>query len=186
MSKAISYALFDAGNQPNGFDHNSFIRGFVLNVRLAKLLYPGWEVVLHTDSAIKQKYPILQDLSIERLIRVVVCEPAPLTKAMLWRMKPIFEMVDDQNRYEYVICRDADSPLSYKERLCVQEWINSGTAAHAITDSVSHDMPMMGGMIGFVSKYFRERTGYESWDQMVKADHPYEVKGTDQQLLSNQ
>lgn len=183
---AISYAFFgvDKGRQENCFDHDSYLRGFMLNIRLARLLYPNWGIILHVDMATFQHYEILRDLQSERLVRIVICDPAPLTKAMLWRMKPMFEFGADQfPKYDYVICRDLDSPLTYKERLCVQEWMNSGKAAHAICDSVSHTIPMMGGMVGFMPRHFTERTWYLTWEKMVNQEFPYEVKGTDQHLL---
>ena len=185
MSNCISYALFDIGKQDGCFEINSYVRGFMFNIRLARLLYPDWKVILHIDGATKQKFPILDDLFRDKIIHIIGCEPAPLTKAMLWRMKPVFERSRDGFPiYEHVICRDLDSPLTYKERLCVQQWIDNGKAAHAITDSVSHDMPMMGGMIGFLPKNFTEYTGIEDFDNLCKGGYSFENKGADQILLS--
>ena len=70
---------------------------------------------------------------------------------MLWRLLPIFEY-----NVERIICRDTDSPLTYREAQMVKEWENSPKVVHAITDSVSHNIPLMGGMIG-LTKHFRDR-----------------------------
>lgn len=183
--KAISYAFFDNGKHPDCFDANSYLRGFLFNIRLAKLLYPDWTIILHLDAETKLKHPIIQDLVADRQIKITICNAAPLTKAMLWRMKPVFEMGSDGfHIYEAVICRDLDSPLTYKERLCVQQWLDHGKAAHAITDSVSHDQPMMGGMIGFLPKNFTQYTGYNDFENMCSGGWPFENKGTDQHLLA--
>lgn len=84
--KAISYALFgfDAERQKDCFDFNSYLRGLTLNIRMARLLYPDWNIVLHVDQNTNNG---LKDLFDALPIEVVICEDAPLTKAMLWRLK---------------------------------------------------------------------------------------------------
>ena len=56
--------------------------------------------------------------------------------------------------------------------------------AHAITDSISHNIPLMGGMIGFIPAYFRHRTGYSSWDEMINVGFDWNRKGADQDFLN--
>ena len=172
MASVISYSLFGYGQRnENSFEFNSYLRGFTLNLRLARLVYPDWKVKIHTDS-----FDYFPDIF--KLCEYAICTPAPLTLAMLWRLKPCFES------YERVICRDLDSPLTLREAKCVKYWEQSGKAAHAITDSISHTIPMMGGMVGFVPAHFREKTGFQTWDEIH--GYNWEQKGADQTFLNNE
>jgi hypothetical protein len=69
----------------------------------------------------------------------------------------------------------------------VQYWINRDKAAHAITDSVSHDVPMLGGMIGFIPRYFMDKTGARTWKQLIDKRNSYNwnAKGNDQSFLTD-
>lgn len=182
MKKAISLSLFGYNKEKHRdcFDFPSYLRGLLMHIRMNRLVYPGWEIVLNTDGPTFKAYA---DLFAALPIKVHINDPMPLTKAMLWRMKPVF----DYNNYSHVICRDLDSPPTYREAQCVQEWINSDLAAHAITDSVSHGVPMLGGMIGFVTGYFPMRTGLQHWADMFKRNegkYNWANKGEDQTFLN--
>ena len=176
----VSYSLFgyDKERHPDCFDFNSYLRGLLINVRLARLLYPGWEFRVHMDAPTYEGWKELFD---SLPIKVVICEAAPLTKAMLWRLMPCFD-----STVEYVICRDLDSPLTYREAQAVQYWMSRETkAAHAITDSISHTIPMLGGMVGFKRKDFSHRTGYPSWyDMFHGCGIDFHRKGADQDFLN--
>jgi hypothetical protein len=177
-NKVISYSLFGYGKvtADNCFEYNSYFRGLTINIRLARLLYPDWMVVLHIDN---ESYQAYESFFNELPIKIVVCEDAPLTKAMLWRMKPCFE------DYEAVLCRDIDSPLTYREAQAVQYWLNNSKCVHAITDSISHNIPMMGGMIGFKPKDFIGTCGYSNWDEMINSSNfDWSRKGADQDFLN--
>lgn len=184
MKNAIAYALFGFGTerQQNCFDFVSYVRGFLMNLKLNRCLFPGWEVVLETDqSTFMGHQALFEQLNNLKDVRVVVNAPAPLTKAMLWRLMPVFEY----NLYDYVICRDCDSPPSYREAQAVQDWINGGKAAHAITDSVSHGIPMLGGMIGFRTGLWPVRSGYQHWGEMfANINIDFNQKGADQTFLN--
>ena len=177
--KAISYSLFGWGKEKHEdcFDFYSYLRGLNINIRLARLLYPDWDILLHVDNS---TYLGFKELFDSLPIKIIICDDAQLTKAMLWRLKPCF------SDYDFIICRDLDSPLTYREAQAVQYWVNKETkAAHAITDSISHNIPMMGGMIGFRPKYFIDITGYSSWEQMTNLDLNWNRKGIDQEFLMN-
>jgi len=181
MKGAIAYSLFgyNRTKHENSFSFETYIRGLLLNIRLNRLLYPNWGIVLQTDYSTFNAYC---DLFGQLPIKVEVNEDnTPLTKAMLWRMKPVF----NYNSYTHVICRDLDSPPTYREAQAVQDWINSDKAAHAITDSVSHTVPMMGGMIGFRPQYFPEYTGYQHWAEFFEGlTIDFTRKGADQDFLN--
>jgi len=180
----ISFSLFgfNKDRQKDCFDFHSYLRGLMINLRLARLLFPDWRVRLHIDQvsydAFERLFELLSGDEWSNIIDIVICDEAPLTKSMLWRLKPAF----DPN-VERFICRDLDSPLTYRDAQAVQDWIESGKAAHAITDSVSHNINMLGGMVGF-TKYFMDKVGVRDWDSLVNQMGGYDRKGADQDLLN--
>ena len=183
--KVISFSLFgyNKGKQENCFDFDSYMRSFMINLRMCRLIYPDWHIILQIDHSTDQHWgTFLKSLPIE----VQVNKDAPLTMAMLWRMKPIFETANNSAKYSHVILRDLDSPVTYREAQAVKVWIDHDKACHAITDSVSHTMPLMGGMIGFIPKYFTDRMNCFTFSDLICKDmgRPWEVKGTDQEFLN--
>lgn len=184
--KAICYSLFghERGQQENCFSFNSYLRGLLINIRMNRLLFPEWKIILQTDRATNDAWGELFDrlpISIE-----VHQNDVPLTLAMLWRLRPAFEFDLAYPKYSHVLCRDLDSIATYREAQAVQYWINKDKAMHAITDSVSHDLPLLGGMIGVIPKYFTERTGCHTWKQLIDKDNSFdwEKKGSDQTFLN--
>jgi hypothetical protein len=147
-----------------------------------RLIFPGWDIILHTDKATYEAFSKLFDnIGIE----VRVCDDAPLCLAMLWRLKPVFEMVENKWKYSHVLCRDLDSPPTYREAQAVKWWTYRDKAMHAITDSVSHNLPLMGGMIGIRPDYFTERVA-QNWNDMIGLwrEIDFNKKGSDQTFLN--
>lgn len=183
MKKCISYSLFGYGKErhPESFDFLSYLRGLMINVRMNRLLYPDWEIVLQTDQETYDAFNVLFD---NIGIQVRVNDTSPLCLAMLWRLKPSFETENGKWKYTHVICRDLDSPPTYREVQAVKYWVNRDKAMHAITDSVSHNLPLLGGMIGMRPAYFNEKVG-NSFDKMLALGRgmSFERKGSDQKFL---
>ena len=183
--KAISYALFgyNKARQENCFDFNSYLRGLMISIRMNRIVYPEWTNVLNTDQetydAFKDLFDGIYDLE------VYINQPEPLCKAMLWRLKPIYVMNGDKPKFSHVICRDLDSPTTKREAQCVQFWLNKGAAIHAITDSVSHNIPLMGGMIGVNTKLWTLRLP-SNYDELIRmgVGIDYNRKGADQTFLN--
>jgi len=183
--KAISYSIFgyDRERVTNCFDFNSYLRGLMLCIRLNRLIYPGWQNILNTDyvtySAFEPLFKYLEDRNI--LIIYKNNNGAQLCEAMLWRLKPLYK-----NGYTHVLCRDLDSLSTYRERQAVDYWIAQETkAAHAITDSVSHDLPMLGGMIGFIREHFTTRTNTNDYNSLLNLKRmDFSAKGSDQIFLN--
>lgn len=183
--KAIVYSLFGYGKerQANCFDFNSYIRGLMINIRMNRLLFPEWNVVLETDSTTYEAFKYLFD---NIGITVNVNKPDPLCLAMLWRLKPVFEQEPNQDwKYTHILCRDLDSPPTWRDAQAVEYWIKRDKALHAITDSVSHNLPLLGGMIGVRPAYFTERVG-QSWEDMISIGREIDFnrKGSDQTFLN--
>jgi hypothetical protein len=187
---AISYSLFGYGTQHDQcLNFKSYLRGLHLNIRVAQVLYPGWEVVVMADeSVLNSPYmELFKKLKEDGKIRLHIVRTAELCTMMLYRLCPIFfNNVDGCIMYDRVLCRDTDSLLSYRERQAVEYWMRGPKMAHAMTDSVSHNIPLMGGMIGFCSGPFRERMGVRSFDDLMKLSSgiDFSRKGADQDFLN--
>lgn len=191
MAKCISYSIFGNENNrlENCFNFHSYLRGLMVNIRLNRLIFPEWETVVHVSgSSYVENEDLFNRINTIKNVRIVVCEDEPLCMAMLWRLKPVFEKDNIGNwKYSHVICRDVDSPTLYKDAQCVAQWIRHDKAAHAITDSISHTIPMMGGMVGFRPPYITERLGVKTWEDCIRLGNTfnlnYNQKGTDQEFL---
>lgn len=188
--KAIVYSLFgyERGRQENCFDFPSYLRGLMINIRMNRLIFPDWKIILETDSATNQAYgKLFSKLPIELEVNE---DNTPLTKAMLWRLKPAFHpesyLGNPTWKYTHVLCRDLDSPPTYRERQAVEQWIDNDKTMHAITDSVSHNLPLLGGMIGVNPTTFTERVNAQTWDNLMKqGNYDFSIKGTDQHFLND-
>lgn len=190
--KVISYSLFgyDRERAETCFDFNAYLRGLMINLRFNRLLYPIWQTWLETDNVTYNAFSPLFRYLEDRNVLIVKQNKndARLCEAMLWRMKPIFKRDDKDNlEHTHVICRDLDSPATYREVQAVSVWMAHDKAMHAITDSVSHDVPLMGGMIGAIPRHFISKTGIETFtDLMNKCKIDLAGKGTDQVFLNNE
>lgn len=186
---AISYSLFGANTSyENCFDHRAYLRGLGINIRMAEVLYPGWEIRISVDTATHEAYyDLFKNWSEGRKIKIDVLQPSALCEMMLWRLQPIFKInTFGGHLYERIICRDADSLLTYRERQAVAYWEQGPKMAHAITDSVSHNIPLMGGMCGFMSGPFMNRMGARSFDELLSLAQgiDFNRKGSDQTFLN--
>jgi hypothetical protein len=186
---AISYSLFGANEQYDGcFDVRSYIRGFHINLRVAQLLYPDWQVVLMVDEpTYRSSYQgYLWKLHQDFRIDLQVMPKAELCTMMLYRLYPVFLKENGEQKYERVSCRDTDSLLSYRERQAVEYWCRGTKMAHTMADSVSHTVDIMGGMCSFQSGPFRDRMGVKSFDELLALSQgiDFNNKGADQDFLN--
>lgn len=189
--KAIAYSLFGYNKvtPKNCFEFSSYLRGLMVNVRINRIVYPGWDNILSTDRSTylgnKELLDWFQDNGLLTLI--INDDNVPLCKAMLWRLQPIFLQAEGKWKYSHIICRDIDSVCTYREVQAVNKWIEEDKTLHCITDSISHNIPMMGGMVGFRPDYLSSRLGVNSWDQMMSkysAGFDFTVKGSDQDFMN--
>lgn len=188
--KAIAYSLFgyERERAESCFDFNSYLRGLMLCLRFNRLIYPEWQIILETDHATYNGFAnLFKALEDKNIIRVEKNKNGtPLCEAMLWRIKPVF-WKDIYHKWEFshVLCRDLDSPATYREAQAVQIWMNHDKAMHAITDSISHDVPLLGGMIGIRPDYFSARTNTQDFGSLMNlCGHDLSSKGTDQVFLN--
>lgn len=186
---AISYSLFGYNQQhENCYDFRAYLRGLHLNIRIAELLYPGWEVSVMIDQSVTESPYVnyFYDLDKEHKIALHVMPSTELCRMMLYRLYPAFLTEGDYMKYDRIICRDTDSLLSYRERQAVEYWTRGPKMAHSMTDSISHTIPIMGGMCSFMSGPFRDRMGVQSFDELLSLSQgiDFNRKGADQDFLN--
>jgi len=173
INKCISLSLFGFGQEDKDcHSFRSFLQFFSVNLRAYKFLFPDYDIVLYID-ADSYKSHILYFGEIHKLDFVkiwIVGEKEDLCKSMLWRLYPVF-------KYDYTICRDIDSLPTLKDWRCIERWIQDGTKAHAISDSISHTIPLMGGMIGFKKYAFPNHI-------LENPKFDFKRKGSDQDFLN--
>jgi hypothetical protein len=186
---AISYSLFGYNQQhENCYDFRAYMRGLHLNIRIAELLYPGWDIYVAIDESVQRSpyYPYIDNLILNCKIANGSFGTAELCRMMLYRLYPAFLTEGNGMMYDHIICRDTDSLLSYRERQAVAYWERGPKMAHSITDSISHSIPIMGGMCGFMSGPFRDRMGVKSFDELLSLSQGIDFtrKGADQDFLN--
>jgi hypothetical protein len=189
MANAISYSLFGYNQQhENCYEFKSYLRGLHLNTRAAQVLYPGWDIRVMIDQSVVQSpyFAFLCDLDKQGKMFLCNMSTWDLCRMMLYRLYPLFFNEGDRLMYDRVICRDTDSLLSYRDRQAVAYWEQGPKMAHAITDSISHSITLMGGMIGFMSGPFRNRMSAESLDTLLSMSQgiDFSKKGADQDFLN--
>ncbi len=182
MTKVVSIALFGAQGAKYAVYLPAFVRGH-LN------LFPpseDWRLRVNIDRHVLASAAgrYLSRLFAEGLADVANMGEAPLTKAMLWRLGPVFDTDAD-----FVFCRDLDAPPMPRDRACCDEFIRAAVEKKCVVHTI-HDSPMhegiMGGLCGFHAPVFREVTGWRSLEDLYEAagDVDYAQHGVDQLVLN--
>lgn len=127
----ISYSLF--GNLPR------YGETAVLNMQLAKEIYPEWTVRFYVDKTVPES--VIQRLSQQGAQIIYVTAEQQQLSGLYWR----FFVMDDPTVKRFLI-RDADSFLSYRERAAVDQWLNSKHWFHSMHDGYSHTELILAGM----------------------------------------
>lgn len=128
---AISFSLY--GSDPK------YCIGAIKNVRLAKIIYPGWKCVFWMDKTVPDE--IISSLADNGSI---IKDASNLTFCgYFWRF-----LVNDMPGVERFIIRDTDSRLSKREQVAVEEWICGGKMFHVMRDHPKHKTQVMGGAWG--------------------------------------
>ena len=179
MKKVVSISFFGEGDE-----YGQYLPAFV---RAHLNLFPvseGWRLRVHCDDLVTktERGAQLIRLGSAGIIDVVFMGPAEYTKAMLWRIAPVFEKDVD-----YVFCRDIDCCPMPRDRAVMEQFIKSGATVHTVHDNVLH-IGMMGGLCGFHAPSFREITGFGTLAQVYAFAESqranWSEKGTDQHILS--
>jgi hypothetical protein len=135
MKKVITFSLW--GNNP------TYNVGAIKNAELAKVYYPDFECwfYIHQDTVPLETIENLSKLDNTKIILKTGdlnnCKPA------MWR----FEAIDEYD-VEIMMSRDTDTRILLREKLAVEQWLNSDKIFHIMRDHPYHLEVIMAGMFG--------------------------------------
>lgn len=132
MKKIISFSLY--GDDPK------YTLGSICNAELRKEIYPDWICRFYCGISVPQG--IINNLLKYENTEVVLMDESQKYSFMLWRFLP---MIDKE--VSVFLSRDCDSRLSFREKKCVDIFMNSDKIIHSIQDNFNHP-DFMGGMWG--------------------------------------
>jgi hypothetical protein len=132
--KIISYSLFNKRKK-------DIING-VINCFMAKKIYPDWMCYFYVDETIPNEIRSILDTFDN--VKVFDCDSSvPEEQKYMWRF-----LAASDPEMEVMISRDADSWLSYREKVCVDAFIKSDKRFHIIRDHCYHSQKVMAGVWG--------------------------------------
>jgi hypothetical protein len=131
--KIISFSIWG--------DNPKYTLGAIRNAELTPIIYPGWISRFYCGSSVPKT--IIDELKSLPHIQVIEMEEAGNWTSMCWRFYPASE-----EDVEFMISRDSDSRIDFREKAAVDEWISSGKSLHIMRDHKEHTSLIMGGMWG--------------------------------------
>jgi hypothetical protein len=133
MKKIISFSLY-GGQQKYSY-------GMISNVEIAQVIFPDWICRIYYGKSVPSE--VVEQLRTYSNVELYLMdEGEEHIFPMMWR----FLAIDDED-VEVMISRDADARLSYREKHCVDIFMESEFLLHSIRDNPSHNN-IMGGMWG--------------------------------------
>ena len=97
------------------------------------------------------------------------------SKPMMWRFEPI-----DNSNVSIMLSRDTDTRILLREKLAVDEWINSDKLFHIMRDHPYHSYPIQGGMFGM-----KKNPKIISLCDLIHHFKQYGIRNYDQDFLKN-
>lgn len=131
MKKIISFSLW--GNDPK------YTIGAIENAKLVSTIYQGWVGRFYCGKSVPEH--IINTLKDMPNTEVIMMDVDGDWSGMFWR----FYACDDS---DIMLSRDTDSRLSKREKLAVDEWLNSDKDFHIMRDHPYHATEILGGMWG--------------------------------------
>lgn len=131
--RVISFGLY--GAKPK------YTTGAIRNAELASTYFPGWVCRYYYTSDVPKE--VLEKLKALGSELVSIPDGQGYVGGMFWR----FHVAADESVDRYII-RDTDSRLNSRDRIAVEDWIESKYPIHILRDHVNHCIVMNGGMWG--------------------------------------
>jgi hypothetical protein len=116
--------------------------GTIRNAELWKTIYPDWQMIVYYDNSV----PVDTITKLKELDVITIDMTGQNIYGCFWRF-----LVSNNNDCEYAIFRDSDSRVSEREKLAVDEWINSGKSLHVMRDHPAHGIPYGNNSIGILA-----------------------------------
>lgn len=133
--RVISFGLY--GTRPK------YTHGAIKNAELAKIYFPGWVCRYYVTSDVPK--PVIEQLKDLGAEVEHIPDGMGYTSGMFFRF-----LVAADSSIDRFIVRDTDSRLNARDRLAVEEWIQSKKPIHILRDHVNHCNTINGGMWGGV------------------------------------
>ena len=170
MTKYVSFSLW--GNLP------IYNVGAINNAKLMKTIYPDWKMIVFYDNTVPQTTldelfnlgVILRDMTDSGIY------------GMFWRF-----FAHDEQDCQYSVFRDADARLTVREKMAVDEWINSGKTIHVMRDHPAHQIPYGNNSLGILGGMWGIKSGVIPLTDMIKKFPKSQENnyGNDQTFLKN-
>lgn len=110
-----------------------------MNTEISAKIYPGWLCRFYVDGSVPQT--IIQRLQDNGAEVVKVDAALQNWPGTMWR----FLAMDDPEA-AYVLFRDADSVISWREAAAVQQWLESGKLFQTLRDASTHTELILAGL----------------------------------------
>ena len=164
--KIISYSLW--GDKP------IYLVGAMRNAKLAKIFYPDFECWYYVHRETVPEETIRQLNEFDNVKIIFKSGDLLTTKPMMWR----FESIDHPD-VELNMSRDVDTAILLREKLAVDEWLNSDKLLHIMRDHPWHHWPIQAGMFGVKKSNI-------NWKDKIDVFDPQQyIYGYDQHFLKN-
>lgn len=137
MKKVISFSLWG--------DNPTYNIGAIKNAELAKYAYRDFECwfYIHKDTVPQETIDALNSFTNTKIIFKTGDLNNENCKPRMWRYEPI-----DDLEVEIVLSRDTDTRILLREKLAVDEWIQSNQMFHIMRDHPHHNWCILAGMFG--------------------------------------
>lgn len=167
MKKVLTFSLWG--------DNPMYTIGSIKNAKLAQIYYPDFECwfYIHKESVPQDIIDKLLELSNVKII--FKYGDLNTVKPLMWR----FEAIDDTD-VEIMMSRDTDTRILLREKLAVDDWINSNKIFHIMRDHPHHNTDILGGMFGT-----RKIHTIESWCKLMDNYIQKDNRDYDQTFLSH-
>ena len=115
--------------------------GAIRNSELWKEIYPDWQMVVYYDDTVPLD-------TIEKLESngVETIQMSEEIFGCFWRF-----LISDRPDCDYAVFRDTDSRISIREKIAVDEWIESKKSVHIMRDHPYHGIPAGNDRLGILA-----------------------------------
>jgi hypothetical protein len=131
MKNIISFSLWGANPK--------YTIGAIRNAELTPIIFPGWVSRFYCGKSVPED--IIKKLKSLPHTEIIIMDEDGDWTGMFWR----FYACEDS---DIMISRDTDSRLSSREKLAVDEWLESDKDFHIMRDHPYHNTEILGGMWG--------------------------------------
>jgi hypothetical protein len=165
MVKVITFSLWG--------DKLIYNIGAVKNIKLAKKYYPDFECWFYIHSQTVPENTIIELQKYENVKIIFKYGNLNIIKPEMWR----FEAIDDPN-VEIMMSRDTDTRILLREKLAVDEWLQSGKLFHIMRDHPYHSWSIQAGMFGT-----KKNSNIPSLCNLINNYKQNCIRGYDQEFL---